>query len=88
MSGALVSGRGEGGPASRIYRRRVLPAGKNDKVVEISDTRGNVIKYLHSRYWMANSSERRDVAEIKSDYQSLSANEFSEKYHLEEDGAR
>ncbi|MCL4472343.1 MAG: hypothetical protein M1455_00160 [Actinobacteria bacterium] len=86
MSGAPVSGEDE--PAINLYRLRVLPAGKNDKVVEVSDAKGNIIKYLHSRYSLGNSSERRDVAKIKSDYESLSASEFSEKYHLEEDGTR
>ncbi|MHB1361125.1 MAG: hypothetical protein ACYCW5_00810 [Thermoleophilia bacterium] len=88
MSGAPDSSRpGERERASGAYRLRVLPAGKNDKVVEVSDRMGNIIKYLHSRYSLGNSAERRGVAEIRSDWETLSAREFAGKYHLEEDEA-
>lgn len=70
--------------ASEAYHLRILPAGKNDRVIEISDPKGNVIKYLHSRYHLGNSAERRAVEEIKEDWQALSAREFAAKYGIEE----
>ena len=79
--------RGPGGgyagrPASEVFRLRVLPAGKNDRVVEISDAGGNVIKYLHMRYRLGNSVERRVAEEIRGDWQALSAAEFAVKYGI------
>ena len=89
-SGANSSaGREESGsarlPACEAYRLRVLPAGKNDKVVEVSDSKGDIIKYLHSRYRFGNSVERRAVQQIKEDWQSMDADEFADKYGIARD---
>jgi len=69
-------------PAARAYRIRILPAGKNDKVIEVSDVEGNVIKFLHSYYRLGNATERREVEQVKDDWQTLAASEFAQKYGL------
>jgi hypothetical protein len=74
--------------ASGAYRIRILPAGRNDKVVEVSDPEGNVLKYIHSRYHLGNSEERREVDQVRLDYETLGAGEFAGKYGLAEAGER
>jgi len=72
-------------PAERAYRIRILPAGKNDKVIEVSDMEGNVIKFLHSYYRLGNATERREVEQVRHDWQTLDATDFARKYGLTEE---
>ncbi len=69
-------------PAVSVYRIRVLPSGRNDKVVEISDLKGNILKYVHSRYHLGNSLEHLAPEQVKQDLANLSAENFTRKYRI------
>lgn len=68
--------------ARDLFHIRILPAGRNDKVVEVSDLGGNVLKYLHIRYQLGNSVEQREVEQVKRDWENLKADEFARKYGI------
>lgn len=68
--------------ACDLFHIRILPAGRNDKVVEVSDLDGNALKYLHARYQLGNSVEQREVEQVKRDWENLKADEFARKYEI------
>lgn len=68
--------------ARDLFHIRILPAGRNDKVVEVSGLDGNVLKYLHMRYHLGNSVEQRVVEQVKRDWENLKADEFARKYEM------
>lgn len=65
--------------ASDKYRLRILPAGRNDRVAEISDSEGNVLKYVFCPHRLGNNADGLD-ARIGEDLASMEAEEFAERY--------
>lgn len=67
--------------ASERYALRILPAGRNDRVAEISARGGDVLTYIFC------PREQDDVragldALIRHDLETLEAGEFASKYDI------
>ncbi len=67
--------------AREKFTLRILPAGRDDRMAEISDTLGNVLRYIHCPHRLGDSTGGLDV-DIRKDFQSLEANEFAKKYEI------
>lgn len=71
------------GPAARDrYRLRVLPAGRNDRVVEINDVDGRVLGRVYSAHDLVTDVEELPEQRVRNDWESMSAREFRKKYLL------
>jgi len=51
-------------------------------VVEVSGLDGNVLKYIHTHYQLGNSIERREIEQVKEDWENCRAEEFARKYEI------
>ncbi len=69
-------------PAKSRFRIKVLPAGRNDRVVEISDSGGHPLKYVHCPRRLGNSGEDCLDRRILKDWESMDADEFSSRYSV------
>lgn len=67
--------------ASDRYRLKILPAGRNDRVAEISDQEGNVLKYIFCRYRLGNEAGGLET-QLRQDHQTMEAQAFAEKYEI------
>ncbi|MFA5801763.1 MAG: hypothetical protein WC911_04725 [Thermoleophilia bacterium] len=71
-------------PAKARYLLKVLPAGKNDRVVEISDGEGRTLKYVYCPRGLEKTSEDYLDLLIKEDWENMDADQFTAKYALQE----
>ena len=71
-------------PARSRFRLRVLPAGKNDRVVEIADSDGHPLKYVHCPRWLGNSDEDYLDRRIFMDWENMDSDAFSTRYSVPE----
>ena len=62
------------------YRVRVLPAGADDRMVEVSGPEGEV-KYLYCPHPLAGEAAGREE-EIRRDLEALDAEAFAKKYGI------
>ena len=69
--------------ASDKYLVRILPAGRNDRVAEISLIAGGVLKYIYCRRRLGNRALGLDD-QILQDFNSLEADQFKAKYEIPE----
>ena len=69
-------------PARSRFRLKVLPAGKNDRVVEIADSGGRPLKYVHCPHRLGDSGEVYLDLQIMKDWESMDADEFSKRYSV------
>ncbi|MFA6002310.1 MAG: hypothetical protein WC828_09420 [Thermoleophilia bacterium] len=69
-------------PAKTRYRLKILPAGKNDRVVEISGSDGSPVKYVFCPHRLGKSSEDFLDIRMQKDWESMDADEFETKYSL------
>lgn len=71
-------------PAKSRYQLKILPAGKNDRVVEISDSEGHPLKYVYCPRRLGRSSEDYLDLRMQKDWESMDADEYTAKYSLME----
>lgn len=69
--------------ASERYRLKVLPAGRNDRVVEIADREGNVLKYIYCSHRLGTEAGGLDAV-IRQDFETMDAFVFAAKYDIPE----
>lgn len=68
--------------AKDVYMIRIIPAGRNDRVIEVQDSSGRSIKYIHSRHFLASSVDMWEDERVKDDLETLDADSFAQKYNL------
>ncbi|MBE0429382.1 MAG: hypothetical protein IBX61_05875 [Thermoleophilia bacterium] len=72
--------------AGEKYRLRILPAGRNSRMAELSDSSGIVLKYIYCAHNLSGDSDGLELL-IRHDFESMEADEFAAKYDLPESPA-
>lgn len=67
--------------ASEKFRIRVLPAGRDDRTVEVTDGDGRVLKYIYCQHRVGNDIAGLD-ADVVHDWEKMDADEFVAKYEI------
>ena len=67
-------------PAKKQFQIKIFPAGRNDRVVEISDSSGHPLKYVHCRRRLGGSREEYLDRIILNDWENDTADDFAHKY--------
>lgn len=70
--------------AKSKFQLRILPAGKNDRMVEISDATGNPLKYVHSSHRLGNSEDEYLDQRMLRDWETMDADAFATRYGIPE----
>lgn len=68
--------------ASERYQLRLLPAGRNDRVVEILDREGRLLKLIFCPCDLAAPLKERLDARVRHDYETMDAAAFARRYDI------
>ncbi|MCL6106787.1 MAG: hypothetical protein M1309_05505 [Actinobacteria bacterium] len=66
--------------AREKYGLRIIPAGRDDRIAEITDAGGKVIKLIFCPHSLAGPLEAARDKVIKHDWETMEAGEFASKY--------
>lgn len=71
--------------AKTRYALKIFPAGRNDRVAEILDQEGNILRLIHCPHELGNSLEEQLDARIRNDWETMDASAFADKYRINGD---
>lgn len=69
-------------PARKRYRLRLLPAGKNDRVVEIFDRGDRLLRLIFCPCDLAAPLEERLDSRVRRDFETMDAAAFAQRYGI------
>jgi hypothetical protein len=68
--------------AKERYMLDILPAGRNDRVAEILDRSGNVLKLIYCPHRLADAVDEEADRVVRRDWENMDAEAFARKYEI------